>query len=220
MTAVLTPSRGRPLRFREMVAAIERTAWGPVTVYVGLDEDDHEKYELPVGVQCLIRPRMRLAQWTNVLAEQAIRDGHETLAFFGDDHHPRTAGWDESVGVAFDEMGSGLVYCADGLQNERLPTAPFWSADIIRALGFYYPPVLMHLYADDYWLRLARDLGRCTYIPEVYIEHMHPSAGKANMDEVYRENDTWYDHDHAAFHDFLADEHAACLTRVRSECGI
>lgn len=218
--AVLTPSRGRPLRFREMCAAIERTAWGPVDIYVGLDEDDYESYELPVGVRCLIRPRMRLAQWTNVLAEQALNDGAETLAFFGDDHRPRSAGWDESVGLAFDRMGSGLVYCADGLQDERLPTAPFWSADVIRALGWFYPPVLMHLYADDYWLRLANDLGRRRYLGHVLIEHEHPSAGKANMDEVYRENDSWYEHDEAAFHRFLDSDHPETLRRVREACGI
>lgn len=219
--AVLTPSRGRPERFREMCKAIERTAWGPVDVYVGLDEDDpmHEAYELPIGVTCMIRPRMRLAGWTNVLAMQAIRDGHDVLAFLGDDHRPRTAGWDESVGLAFDRMGPGLVYCADGLQNERLPTAPFWSADIIDALGWFYPPVLKHLYADDYWLRLAKDLGRRTYLPDVLIEHEHPAAGKAEMDDVYRENDTWYDHDHQAFHAFLANGHADALARARSVCG-
>jgi hypothetical protein len=218
--AVLTPSRGRPERFNEMVDAIRRTACTEVTVYAGLDEDDADRYHLPVGVRCTIRPRMRLAPWTNLLAKQALRDGHSILAFLGDDHRPRTAGWDLSVLEAMNGMGPGLVYTRDGLQDERLPTAPFWHADVIRALGWYYPPVLKHLYADDYWLCLARDLGRCTYLPDVLIEHEHPSAGKAVEDESYRESAACFDHDRDAFAGFLTHNHPGILARVREELGL
>ncbi|MHB1950171.1 MAG: hypothetical protein ACYCQK_01700 [Acidiferrobacteraceae bacterium] len=217
--AILTPTRGRPQRFAEMCAAINRTAHrthGTLRVYAGLDEDDAGSYELRVGVTCLIRPRMRLAPWCNLLAEQALKDGADVLAFFGDDHRPRTPGWDDRVCEAFFRMGSGLVYCADGLQNERLPTAPFWSADVIRALGFYYAPVLQHLYADNYWLALAHDLDRCTYLPNVLVEHEHPSAGKAEMDDSYRESGALVEQDRQAFERFMESEHPAALERVRT----
>jgi len=166
-------------------------------------------------VICLRGPRQRLAGWANQLATVALEDGAEILGFLGDDHRPRTAGWDLQVVGAFTQMSSGLVYCADGLQNERLPTAPFWSADVIRALGFFYPPKQVHLYADDYWLRLACDLGRRYYLGGVLIEHCHPSAGKAVYDDTYRENDTWYEHDRRAFEAFVREEHPACLARVQ-----
>jgi hypothetical protein len=146
-----------------------------------------------------------LAQWTNELAVEALRHGADILGFLGDDHRPRTPGWDERVKEAFRKMGSGLVYCDDGLQGERLPTAPFWSADIVRELGWFYPPTLQHMYADNAWLKLASDLGRCTYLPDVSIEHMHPSAGKAQMDDVYRENDTQYARDARAYQAWLDD---------------
>lgn len=212
--AVLTPSRGRPERFLEMCDAIRDTSDNRVQVFCALDGDDKAKYQIPSDVVCLRGPRQRLAQWTNVLAERALADGYDILAFFGDDHRPRTQGWDTRVKAAFEQMGSGLVYCADGLQNERLPTAPFWSSDVIRACGFYYPPVLMHLYADNWWLRLARDINRCSYLGDVLIEHMHPAAQKVESDETYRENDTWYDHDREAFTQFVIREHPDVLDRV------
>jgi hypothetical protein len=212
-----------------MVDAIERTAFEShmnVEIYAGLDEDDEQNYDLPLGVRCLIRPRQRLAAWTNELAAQALADGAEILAFFGDDHRPRTAGWDDLVLDAFETMGGGLVYGRDGLQDERLPTAPFWSADVIRALGWFYPPTLTHLYADDYWLALANDLGRRTYLPDVYIEHLHPSAtnadgsAKAEADDLNRENDSFYEQDRDEFLRILREDHAANLQRVREALGV
>lgn len=216
MIAILTPSRGRPDRFNEMVDAIHRTAWGDVEIYCGLDDDDHESYLLPVGVKCLIRPRMQLAAWTNVLAEQAIADGATILASFGDDHRPRTAGWDETVTEAFDRHGSGLIYTRDGLQDERLPTAPFWSADVIQALGWYFPPAQKHLYADDFWLAFARALDRCHYLPDVLIEHLHPSSGKSEADAINEDNDSHYDADRQAFEAYLADGFEADVARVKA----
>lgn len=219
MIAILTPSRHRPERFCEMVEAALSTAADPgsITIYLGTDEDDH-------GYDAIHHPnvvhvsgeRDRLAGWTNRLAGIALEDGAEILASFGDDHRPRTQGWDARVLEAFADLGFGLVYARDGLQDERLPTAPFWSADIIRELGWYFPPVLKHLYADDYWLRLAKDLGRCAYLPDVLIEHLHPSAGKAEEDDINRSNDSHYDEDREAFSLFCRDEHPLILEQLRA----
>lgn len=213
--AVLTPSRGRPDRFREMVDAINDTAYGHIRVYLATDDDD-PMYPIIPGVRSVRGPRDSLVGWTNDLAGWAIHDGADVLASFGDDHRPRTMGWDVDVAAAFEAMGSGLVYTADGLQDERLPTAPFWSADIIGRLGWFFPPTLEHLYADNYWLRLANDLGRRTYLPEVLIEHLHPSTGKAPEDDLTREIDACYERDKAAFELFVQDQHQAALARARA----
>jgi hypothetical protein len=201
-----------------MVEAIASTSVGGVAIYVGLDLDDVDYPKRASTGRVLIIyhrwHRRRLAAWTNYLAEQALADGHSILGFLGDDHRPRTPGWDTRIIEAMAALGDGLVYADDGLQGERLPTAPFWSAKVIRALGFYYPPVLDHLFADDYWLRLAHDLGRCTYLPDVSIEHQHPAAGKAEMDRSYEESAACWDHDERALRAFLRDEHPAALARV------
>lgn len=220
--AILCPSRGRPERFGEMVEAATRAATEEFVVYCGLDEDDPTLDDYPDLdlVEYFVSPRKRLAEWTNRLAKLAIMDGHDILGFLGDDHRHRTYGWDRLIGHAMAEMGSGLVYGDDGLQGERLPTAPFWSADIIRALGWFYPPVLMHLYADDYWLRLANDLGCRRYLPQVLIEHEHYCNGKAVKDESYAESERFYDQDRVAFELFLANGHAEALVRAREAiCG-
>lgn len=219
MIAILTPSRSRPRQFAEMVEATLSSAEGDVWIYCGVDHDDPAlgRYQALAGdrVTVLGGWRQQLAGWTNRLATMALAGAPTILASFGDDHRPRTQGWDTRVTEAMADLESGLVYTRDGLQDERLPTAPFWSADIIRELGWFYPPVLKHMFADDYWLRLGRDLGRVTYLDDVLIEHLHPSAGKGEMDAVYRENDTHYETDRAAFDAFIRDEHPAILERLR-----
>lgn len=218
--AVLVASRGRPDRFTELLDAIESTAHGDVRVYCGLDNDDPSRLDYPARREFgtyVFSPRMCLAEWTNHLSGLALRDGHSVLASFGDDHRPRTTGWDIAVQAAFDRMGDGLVYTRDGLQDERLPTAPFWSATVIRVLGWFFPPVLKHMYADDYWLKLARDIGRCVFLPDVLVEHMHPSAGKAVADGLNGENDSHIEADRVAFDRFVSDEHPLIVARL---CGL
>jgi hypothetical protein len=224
--AILCPTRGRPARFWEMVDAATSTATGHVAIYAAIDTDDPSPYLLPrldrddgIEVKCVFRVRHDPGEKLNGLAKAALRDGHTILASFGDDHRPRTPGWDVAVTNAMNALGAGLVYGADGLQDERLPTAPFWHASIIRALGWYSPPPLRHLYQDDYWLRLANDLGRRSYLPDVLIEHLHPSAGKATMDEQNRTIDSFYDHDREALAVFLRDQHPEILARMEAACS-
>jgi hypothetical protein len=238
--AILTPTRERPQQFAAMLAAIRATSADHVEVYVGVDEDDASPYEFEDCIVCR-GPRQQLAGWTNTLLPVALEDGHEIIGSLGDDHRPRTAGWDLRVRMAFDRlemgprvynlgivgpglrhgfapiMGKGLVYTRDGLQDERLPTAPFWSADILRELGWFFPLVLRHLYADDFWLRFASHIGRCTYLPDVLIEHLHPSATGAEPDAINVENDSHYGEDRAAFEAFVAsDQYWGCVERVKA----
>lgn len=217
--AILTPSRDRPQQLLEMVQSTLATAEGKVEIFIGLDCDDREDYTRIAAlrdsrVHVCRAQRMQLGAWTNHLAELTwLR--FPILASFGDDHRPRTNGWDTRVREAFDRMGPGLVYTADGLQDERLPTAPFWSAEVIRELGWYFPPKLKHLYADDFWLAMANRIGRRSYLPDVLIEHLHPSSGKSEPDAINEANDSHYDADRLAFTAYMADRFDADAQRVR-----
>ena len=39
---------------------------------------------------------------------------------------------------------------------------------------------------DDFWKTLGEHLGTLVYLSDVVLEHMHPNAGKAPMDDGYR----------------------------------
>lgn len=106
------------------------------------------------------------------------------IVFMGDDHRPRTADWDLHYLKALDEYH--IVYGDDRFQGANLPTQAAVRTTTVEALGYYFPPELKHLYADNYLLELGHTLGSIQYLPDVHIEHMHPAAGKAVNDENYQ----------------------------------
>lgn len=227
--AVLCPSRERPDRFQELLESIDTTASRPVRVYLGVDDDDPtlDGYGSVAGsfetVDEFYGSRQTLARWVDDLSAQAISDGHSIIGFMGDDHRPRTVGWDQIVQRAMlaTPGGPGMVYGRDGLQDERLPTWCFWSTDVIRALGFFCPPTLEHMYLDNFWLALARGIGRCAYVPEILVEHMHPSVGKSAADDGYARVEALTDGDARAWERYVADGSlSADIDRVLRAVGV
>ena len=226
--AVIVPTRGRPRRFLEMLEAIDRTAETDVAVWLGVDEDDDV-----AAYRDVVRPRGRgdvflntgqrhsLSGWTNALATLALQtpDPPRFLASLGDDHRPRTPGWDRRLIEAIDELGgSGIAYGNDLFQGERLPTAWVVSADIVRSLGWMMLPSCAHMYVDTATLMLGRALDRIAYCPDVVIEHVHPMAGKTPWDASYRESNAGprYDADREAFEAWERDGLDRDVERVRS----
>jgi len=124
------------------------------------------------------------------------------VGFMGDDHRVRTPGWDR---ILTDAAGwTGIAYGDDLLRGEELPTSVVMAADIVRTLGWMAPPVLGHMYIDDYWRDLGQRVDDLHYCPDVVIEHMHPSAGKAEVDESYERTNhpDQYARDSAAYAEF------------------
>jgi hypothetical protein len=61
------------------------------------------------------------------------------------------------------------------------------SSSIVQALGYFCPPGLIHMYLDNFWAELGRGANCLAYRGDVIIEHMHPLAGKAEVDAGYDE---------------------------------
>ena len=197
---VITPSRGRPGRLTAMLDATLSTSGPGTHVAVGYDEDDpdlagyeqlsRDARELWPGRTFWHRgPRRSLAGWTNYIAgwPRAVR--YPYLASFGDDHMPKTDGWDEALASSLERWwnGTGIAYGDDGHQHENLPTAPVISSDIVRVLGWVVLPGIVSKFCDNAWRDLGMLAGCLSYVPEAKIIHEHPDAGKAGWDATYAE---------------------------------
>lgn len=202
------PSRGRPERATLAARALLRRATGPdAYVTVVTDEDDpcHEEYvaKLPRHDHFyheVLAPEQTgdLVRATNTVAVAIARHTPDAIiGNLGDDHLCRTDGWDEIVAEA--ARTPSIVYGDDRLQGERLPTAPFISALIVRALGWYALPSCHHMYIDDAWKALGVVTGTLRYVPELVIEHVHPATGAVPSDAGYARADASLDHDRRAF---------------------
>jgi hypothetical protein len=121
----------------------------------------------------------------------ALADATDIMGAYQDDLLFRTQGWDERVRETL--ATPGIAYGDDKLQGEWHPTAIFMSTVILKALGWLALPTLRHQWADDVWKALGTAAGCLRYMPDVVIEHIHPAAGKAEMDpgyeRVFGEND-------------------------------
>lgn len=219
---VVVPSRGRPERCAELVQACVKTCTASTVLLVALDTDDPRapEYAAPAGSTVFFHygePGGHVGA-INQAAARALADFQPfAIAKLDDDHRPRTVGWDARYLDALRDLGTGIVYGNDLLQGARLPTAPAMTADIVRALGHVAPPVLRHLYCDDYWRDLGQAAACLRYLPDVVVEHMHPAAGKAAWDDGYaRANASErYEQDGAAYEAYKATRLPADVAKVR-----
>lgn len=191
---VLVPSRRRPHEAHRLYVAFRQTCELDTALVFAVDDDDPDLniYQIGLGgdarVRVLVVPRGRAGMTAAVnYAFDALLD--QTLGFavgfMGDDHLPRTHGWDKAYVEALKEMGTGIVYGDDLFQGQRMPTQVAMTTDIPKKLGYFAPPELDHLCVDLAWKAWGDAMGRLRYLPEVVIEHLHPAAGKANYDDRY-----------------------------------
>jgi len=219
---VIVPTRTRPHNVAELIASFEATRTvADLLVWVD-DDPDPDAYDELVATRpewCQIvrsSTRRRLCGTLNHIAP-IYADGYGVLGFLGDDHRPRTPGWDVQVLAAM--QSHGVVYGNDLIQGERIPTAVFMDAEIVRRTGRFVHPDVVHLYCDNAWRTLGEALGTLRYLPDVVIEHMHPVVGKAPADASYMESNApeRYSADEAAFRAWLAGGLARDVAMIRQE---
>lgn len=221
---VIVPSRGRPNNVTDLAESFADTTRENTKLWLAVDFDDpylNEYQEAAsthdqVTVVQVIGGSMSTA--LNEAATIATSDPQvEAIGFMGDDHRPRTPGWDTAYLAALRELDPGIVYGDDGLQHEALPTECAMSASIVRILGWMCPPVLKHLWIDNFWLDLGNGAQCLRYLPNVLVEHMHPYVGKAEMDEGYERVNSLeiIDHDRTAYELYCRVQLAHDIEKVR-----
>jgi len=162
-----------------------------IEVYFYLDDDDAlgiEGFKALESdrVKAVIAPRVFLAEAWNVLCRKSTYD---IVMQTGDDAVFRTQNWDEMVLAEFEKVNDKivLVYGKDGIQNERMATLNFLHKNWVKAVGYYMPPYFFTDYNDLWITEVARYIGRARFLPDLYIEHLHPAVGKAELDKTHQE---------------------------------
>lgn len=234
---VIVPSRNRPQAAHELAEAFVETCTADTRLVFTLDERDVAQiYDYPffssgtVDVITEWHPSSSMVEALNLCAADVVspRPNHVfahlntgepplAIGFMGDDHRPRTVGWDTAYLDALEEMGTGIAYGDDLLQGEQLPTQVAMTTDIVRTLGHMAPAPLRHMYVDNYWLDLGQGADCLRYLPDVVVEHLHPLAGKAEWDEGHRRvNDaSVYAADRTAYRRYKVEHLAQDVAAVR-----
>lgn len=214
---VVIPSRGRPRQARQLAAAFAATCTADTELVFAVDDDDPTRGDYPQRLTAAL-PSRSMNEALNAVAVKEAADAF-AVGFMGDDHRPRTVGWDERYLTVLRELGTGIVYGNDLMQGAALPTQCAMTADIVRALGYMAPPVLTHLWLDNFWLSLGNEATCIRYLSGVVVEHRHPMAGKAVWDAGYERVNAveMQDRDQAAFAGYVASgEFGRDVAKVRA----
>lgn len=192
----IVPSRGRPENVERLINHFRVTKCeADLMICVDTDDPRADEYSALAAHYSLdsswlyfrFGERLRLGGTLNKHALLEAGD-YAYIGFMGDDHRPASFLWDAIMVKNLRDMGNvGFVYGDDLFQGVNLPTAVCMTSNIIRTLGYMVPPTMTHLYLDNFWLELGRACGCIKYLDHVIIEHVHPAAGKAEMDERYSE---------------------------------
>lgn len=208
----IIPTRGRPQAIPEIMQAWDDTgATADLLFCVDTDDPELAAYKKHAAalkgdsrVRFTFGKRRRLVGTLNAQAVKAAKT-YRFLAFLGDDHRPRPADrpWDARIRECL-SGGPGIVYGNDLLQGEAMATAVAMTSDIVQTLGVMVPDCLVHLCADLVWVEWGRGMGRITYLDDMVIEHLHPAASKAQMDQGYEEANSpeQVSSDAAAYYDY------------------
>lgn len=226
-SCAVVPSRGRPENAYRLAQAFIDTG-AEADLYFIIDNDDpkwseYVKHEDEKNYRCLPADNK-----TGGCAK-SLNDGavllldilefplYDHFIFMGDDHLPRTQGWNQALVQAIG-LDTGFAYGNDLLQGANLPTAYAMSRNLVDDLRGMTFPGCFHLYFDNFVKQLGLDINCLRYLPDVIIEHMHPVAGKAEMDEGYeRVNEPkWYEADLLTLQRyFISAEYAALITKYK-----
>lgn len=148
-------------------------------------------------------------------------DRYETISGIDDDTVVQTKGWDAILCEPIKRIGYGVSYGNDGLRGADLPTKVTISTNIIKALGFYAPPVLFHSYADNFWKKMGETIGSIHYFENVNLEHLHWTNGKAVKDETYDSNTPeLMNIDRIAYDDYIQNQFDLDMARLKEALGL
>lgn len=221
---VVVPSRGRPENAERLAQAFKDTNT-EADLYIVIDNDDPKWNEYAKSENYKKLPAdnktggcaKSLNTGAVYLLDITKFPLYDYFVFMGDDHLPRTENWDKAFIQAL-KSDTGIVYGNDLLQGENLPTAFGMNRNLVNELRGMTFPGCVHLFFDNFVKQLGIDLGNLIYLPEVIIEHLHPVAGKAEMDEGYaRVNQPkWYENDLLTLQKYVrSQEYADLVTKFK-----
>lgn len=187
MISLLIPTRKRPDNLRRLIDSLRETSsfMPDICCYVDSDDDSYSPLDFP-EVRFVGGERMVFSGMWNRCAQIATGD---ILMMAADDMAFRTCYWDGMIERAFEECPDKIlmVHGDDlGFGRDRFGVFPVIHRRWYEAVGYFCPPGYSADYCDTHLNDVANALDRRRFLPYV-TEHLHPSLGKAEMDETYLE---------------------------------
>ena len=127
--------------------------------------------------------------------------------------------WDTYLVEAL--QGWNFASTNDGWQNGengmplRMHGAIAWSGDLLRAVGWLFPPGFKHIFHDDVWESLGNETKCWAYQSQIMCRHLHESREGVIGPTMDRNSDLWK-HDEACFKKWVAEDKPRCIEAIRA----
>jgi glycosyltransferase involved in cell wall biosynthesis len=214
---LIVPSRGRPESVRRFTEAVKATSEAQTDIIFGFDDDDPSLQDCIREAESTpyrTGPRMNQIEWTNVLALEHA-DDYRVLVCLGDDHVPRTPGFDTQLLLALD-AGNIIAYPND-LVRDDIPEVMAVRSEAVKALGWLVMPELKHYFCDNVWADLGKHGKVIAYLPDVIVEHMHHLRVKeVERDATYRDSEHSFMHDKNEYEKWRAQRLPDDLKKIKT----
>ena len=208
------PSRGRPQNIRRLLGTVEDTRVGDTVLVVGLDADDETLGDYPGmdgdeaydgRLRYVVRDNLRkVTAWTNELVRLNL-GGYRAFGQVGDDNVFSTPGWDVRIMEALEK--TPFAFGNDQYPSREPGTLSchvFMRAEVVKALGYFGPPSIAHMYVDVAWYAWGTACG-ITYLHDVLIPHLHYTTGQGAPDATYQNSYAGTGADLQAWHAYCRD---------------
>lgn len=181
----MSVTSGKPQRILVIIPSLDRNR--------ALSECLQSLISLSTGLADYFAVTRRTGGWIKALnsVPMSLVSQYDIIGIINDDVRMRTASWDRLVCDRLDKK-PGLLYGRDGIQDERLATQPFLTADWVVKTGVLAPHCMEHSLVDNMWWEVFSALQAITYEPALFTEHLHVSVGKSPSDSTYQMGaDAW-----------------------------
>ena len=212
----ICPSRKRPDRLERLINSWEKTTSGLSKLLVIIDTDDNSYTNLikkyPSVMWEITEPVF--GSFLHLINAKALKYSteYEFIGFMEDDIVFETEQYEFKFIAKLKELGAtGMVHARDGIDKRKFISIPVVNSYIIRQLGWFSPPCLKSLWADNFWRAMADHVGTYFKFDDVMIRHYHYSKDSTiDKDEVSSIVDNNYGIDADSYkkyieHDFLND---------------
>src|SRR5215469_10987023 len=186
-----------------------------------IDEEDHGRHrdayrELWLPARWKLKITKGVTQGDKFRETWSRYRDADWIGYLGDDCVPDTVGWDQMLLARL--LGWNFVSPNDAWQApNRIGNCAVFSGDLIRKVGYFWPPGLQHLFIDDLWEGLGRETGCWHQRMDVIVRHVHVLKGEAPEDETHRKaySPQRWEEDGATYRTWQAESRSAAVDAIR-----
>lgn len=136
------------------------------------------------------------------------------VCLLNDDHYALTHEWDKKLIAQLN--GKNFVSCNDNWNKDLPAGATMWSGDLLRAVGYIFPPRLEHTFIDNLWKHLGLEADCWNIDMSVTVEHRHVDRGLAPVDDTHRKMQAHFHADGPNYLRWLEADAPGAIARIKA----